>query len=179
MKKGGMDRASWIAAGACFLLLLLYPKIVAHFYPPNPQAKSVGSEKSVGAEAAESKEKSSTYEAVLTPKETLAPGSVTRSGVEQTAILESSTLRVILTTWGGGIREIELLRHGAEGDKKEETVHLNLGSPDAIFELRGWTPPGEGLAWSLERADRTEVVFAAPAQVGGDVWIRRTLCLTG
>ena len=180
MKKGGMDRTSWIAAGACFVLLLLYPKIVAHFYPPNPQAKPVESAKMAGAPVAASPEqKSSVSEAVLTPKETLAPGSVTRSGAEQTAILESSTLRVILTTWGGGIREIELRGHGAEGEKGEETVHLNLGSPDAIFELRGWTPPGEGLAWNLERADGAEVVLTAPAQVGGEVWIRRTFRLTG
>ena len=39
MKKGGMDRSSWVAAGACFLLLLLYPKIGAHFYPPAPAKK--------------------------------------------------------------------------------------------------------------------------------------------
>ena len=45
MKKGGMDRSSWVAAGACFLLLLLYPKIVAHFYPPAPAKKGAAVEK--------------------------------------------------------------------------------------------------------------------------------------
>ncbi len=72
MKKGGMDRSSWIAAGACFLLLLLYPKIVAHFYPPNP-AKKVASAQRTGTEGAPSPV--STPAQVLTPKETLAPGS--------------------------------------------------------------------------------------------------------
>ncbi len=173
MKKGGMDRSSWIAAGACFLLLLLYPKIVAHFYPPNP-AKKVASAQKTGTEGAPSPV--STPAQVLTPKETLAPGSVTRTGAEQTAVLENSTLRVILTTWGGGIREMVLLQHGTEGEGK---VRLNLGSPDAIFELRGWTPPGEGLIWSIEKADPQEVVLTAPAQVGGNVAIRRTFRLTG
>jgi YidC/Oxa1 family membrane protein insertase len=69
-----------------------------------------------------------------------------------------------------------LLEHGTEGEGK---VRLNLGSPDAIFELRGWTPPGEGLAWAVEKADGSEVIFSAPAQVGGEVVIRRTFRLTG
>ena len=173
MKKGGMDRKSWIAAGACFLLLLLYPKIVAHFYPPAPQKKLVSGE----TNAVTRPEKSvPTPDSILTPKETLAPGSVTRTGAEQTGILENKTLRLVLTTWGGGIREMVLLEHAAEG---EEKVRLNLGSPDAVFELRGWTPPGEGLAWSLEKADPSEVVFVAPAKVGGEVFIRRTFRLSG
>ena len=173
MKKGGMDRKSWIAAGACFLLLLLYPKIVAHFYPPAPQKKLSSGETNAVARPEKSVP---TPDPILTPKETLAPGSVTRTGAEQTAILENKTLRLVLTTWGGGIREMVLLEHGAEG---EEKVRLNLGSPDAVFELRGWTPPGEGLAWSLEKADPSEVVFVAPAQVGGEVFIRRTFRLSG
>lgn len=173
MKKGGMDRSSWVAAGACFLLLLLYPKIVAHFYPPVPAKKEAAVEKTgVAATPAPV----STPAQVLTPKETLAPGSVNRAGAEQTVVLENPTLRVIFTTWGGGIREMVLLEHGTEGEGK---VRLNLGSPDAIFELRGWTPPGEGLAWAVEKADGSEVIFSAPAQVGGEVVIRRTFRLTG
>ena len=169
MKKGGMDRSSWVAAGACFLLLLLYPKIVAHFYPPAPAKKEAAVEK---AGVVATPAPVSTPAQVLTPKETLAPGSVNRTGAEQTVVLENPTLRVIFTTWGGGIREMVLLEHGTEGEGK---VRLNLGSPDAIFELRGWTPPGEGLAW----ADGSEVIFSAPAQVGGEVVIRRTFRLTG
>ena len=173
MKKGGMDRSSWVAAGACFLLLLLYPKIVAHFYPPAPAKKGAAVEK---AGVVATPAPVSTPAQVLTPKETLAPGSVNRTGAEQTVVLENPTLRVIFTTWGGGIREMVLLEHGTEGEGK---VRLNLGSPDAIFELRGWTPPGEGLAWAVEKADGSEVIFRAPAQVGGEVVIRRTFRLTG
>ena len=173
MKKGGMDRSSWVAAGACFLLLLLYPKIVAHFYPPAPAKKEAAVEK---AGVVATPAPVSTPAQVLTPKETLAPGSVNRTGAEQTVVLENPTLRVIFTTWGGGIREMVLLEHGTEGEGK---VRLNLGSPDAIFELRGWTPPGEGLAWAVEKADGSEVIFSAPAQVGGEVVIRRTFRLTG
>ena len=100
MKKGGMDRKSWIAAGACFLLLLLYPKIVAHFYPPAPQKKLSSGETNTVTRPEKSVP---TPDPILTPKETLAPGSVTRAGAEQTAILENKTLRLVLTTWGGEI----------------------------------------------------------------------------
>ena len=173
MKKGGMDRNSWLAAGACFLLLLLYPKIVAHYYPPVPAKKTSLAETNIVGQIAKTVPSTAP---ILTPKETLAPGSVTRTGEEQTAILENKTLRLVLTSWGGGIREMTLLEHAAEG---EEKVRLNLGSPDAVFELRGWTPPGEGLAWSLEKADSSEVVLTAPAKVGGEVFLRRTFRLTG
>ncbi|NBQ55153.1 MAG: hypothetical protein EBU36_00620 [Verrucomicrobia bacterium] len=97
MKKGGMDRSSWIAAGACMLLLVLYPKIVAHFYPPNPAAakKTAAQTKNTNAPAAQTPPAASPS---LIAKETLAPGSIQRSGEEQTAVLENATLRATFTT---------------------------------------------------------------------------------
>jgi len=177
MKKGGMDRSSWVAAAACLLLLVLYPKIVAHFYPPNPAGakKAAASALKKNSPAVPSPAPVSTVSSIA-PKETLSAGSIHRSGPEQTAVLENSTLRVTFTTWGGGIREIELVGHA--GDPSEK-VRLNHGSPDAIFELRGWSAPGEGLVWSLEKADPQEVIFTAPAQTGGEVMIRRIFRLTG
>ncbi|NCY22328.1 hypothetical protein EBX31_10295 [bacterium] len=175
MKKGGMDRSSWIAAGACMLLLVLYPKIVAHFYPPNPAAakKAAAQSKNTNAPTAQTPPAASPS---LVAKETLAPGSVQRSGEEHTAVLENATLRATFTTWGGGVRSLELLGHAGDPGEK---ISLNKGSPDAIFELRGWTPAGEGLSWSIEKADAQEVVFLAKAQTGGEVWIRRTFRLVG
>lgn len=174
MKKGGMDRNAWLAAGACLLLLVLYPKIVAHYYPPAPAkvptSQASSSSSSIPVPSAPVVAPS------LTSKETLAPGSIHRSGTEQTAFLENSTLRVTFTTWGGGIQEIELVGHAGDPGEK---IHLNRGSPDAIFDLRGWTPAGEGLIWTLEKSDPQEVVFTAPTQTGGDVHIRRTFRLTG
>ena len=123
MKKGGMDRSSWVAAGACFLLLLLYPKIVAHFYPPAPAKKEAAVEK---AGVVATPAPVSTPAQVLTPKETLAPGSVNRTGAEQTVVLENPTLRVIFTTWGGGIREMVCLSTGQRG----------RGRFDSIWDLR-------------------------------------------
>ena len=150
MKKGGMDRNAWLAAGACLLLLVLYPKIVAHYYPPAP-AKTPTTQTAPSSAAPLPPVAPS-----LTSKETLAPGSIHRSGTEQTAFLENSTLRVTFTTWGGGIQEIELVGHAGDPGEK---IHLNRGSPDAIFDLRGWTPAGEGLIWTLEKSDPQEVVF--------------------
>lgn len=100
MKKGGMDRSSWIAAGACMLLLVLYPKIVAHFYPPNPAAakKAAAQSKTTNAPALQTAPVTSPS---LVAKETLAPGSIQRSGEEQTAVLENATMRTTFTTWGG------------------------------------------------------------------------------
>ena len=121
MKKGGMDRSSWIAAGACMLLLVLYPKIVAHFYPPNPAAakKTAAQTKSTNTPTAPV---APTPSPNLVAKETLAPGSIQRSGEEQTSVLENGSLRATFTTWGGGVRTLELIGHAGDPGEK---VSLN------------------------------------------------------
>jgi len=172
MKKG-MDRTSWLAAGVCLLLLILYPQIVSHFYPPDPNAvkKKAGSSPNAPVVVP-----ASAPVPQLAAKESLAPGAVTRNTPEQTAVLENNTIRAVLTTWGGGVKEIELKEHEVEEPAK---VVLNRGSPDAVFELRGWTPPGEDLNWALEKADAQEVVISAPAHPDGSVMVRRTFRLAG
>jgi YidC/Oxa1 family membrane protein insertase len=90
--------------------------------------------------------------------------------------LENNTIRAVLTTWGGGVKEIELKEHEVEEPAK---VVLNRGSPDAVFELRGWTSPGEDLNWTLEKSDAQEVVLSAPAHPDGSIVVRRTFRLAG
>jgi len=180
MKKGGMDKTSWIAAGLCMLLLVLYPKIVSHFYPPDPNAAKKKSEKTAHTAATPTNAPVSAATPVsapqLTAKESLAPGAVSRTTPEQTAVLENKAIRVVFTTWGGGVKDIELKEHEVE---PQEKVFLNRGSPDAVFALRGWTAPGEDLAWTIEKADPQEVVLVAPAHPDGSVVVRRTFRLGG
>ncbi|NDD82612.1 MAG: hypothetical protein EBZ53_08645, partial [Verrucomicrobia bacterium] len=180
MKKGGMDKTSWIAAGLCMLLLVLYPKIVSHFYPPDPNAAKKKSEKTAHTAAPPTNAPVSAATPVsapqLTAKESLAPGAVSRTTPEQTAVLENKAIRVVFTTWGGGVKDIELKEHEVE---PQEKVFLNRGSPDAVFALRGWTAPGEDLAWTIEKADAQEVVLSAPAHPDGSVVVRRTFRLGG
>ena len=177
MKKGGgMDRTSWLAAGACLLLLILYPQIVSFFYPPDPSAVKKKTEASATVPLTNAPVAPAASASQMAAKESLAPGAVTRAAPEQTAVLENRMIRVVLTTWGGGVKEIELREHEVEAQEK---VFLNRGSPDAVFELRGWSAPGEGLAWTLEKADAQEVVFTAPARSDGTATIRRTFRLAG
>jgi len=179
MKKGGMDKTSWIAAGLCLLLLVLYPQIVSHFYPPDPNAVKKKAEKAAHTTAATPSTNGVSAPAPapqLTAKESLAPGAVSRTTPEQTAVLENKAIRVVFTTWGGGVKEIELKEHEVE---PQEKVFLNRGSPDAVFALRGWTAPGEDLAWTIEKSDAQEVVLSAPAHPDGSVVVRRTFRLGG
>ena len=177
MKKG-MDRTSWLAAGVCLLLLVLYPQIVSYFYPPDPNAVKKKAEARPSASSTDASSAAATPAPVpqLAAKESLAPGAVTRTTPEQTAVLENNAIRAVLTTWGGGVREIELKEHEVEDQEK---VFLNRGSPDSVFELRGWSSPGEDLPWAMEKADAQEVVFTAPARPDGTVMIRRTFRLAG
>lgn len=178
MKKG-MDRTSWLAAGVCLLLLILYPQIVSYFYPPDPNAtKKKEKAESLAPAPVDSNVPVAPPASApqLAPRESLAPGAVTRTTLEQTAVLENATIRAVLTTWGGGVKEIELKEHEVEEPAK---VILNRGSPDAVFELRGWSSPGEDLPWALERASAQEVVFTAPARPDGAVIVRRTFRLAG
>ena len=178
-KPAGMDRTSWLATGVCLLLLIFYPQIVSYFYPPDPQAAgkkaaktSPGSVPAVGANPAPG----ASPAPQLAAKESLAPGAVARVAPERTVFLENKTLRVAFTTWGGGVKEIELKEHEVEAQEK---VFLNRGSPDAVFSLRGWTAPGEDLVWTVEKADAQEVVLTAPAHPDGSVVVRRTFRLAG
>ena len=171
-----MDRTSWLAAGACLLLLILYPQIVSFFYPPDPSAVKKKTEASATVPLTNAPVAPAASASQMAAKESLAPGAVTRAAPEQTAVLENRMIRVVLTTWGGGVKEIELREHEVEAQEK---VFLNRGSPDAVFELRGWSAPGEGLAWTLEKADAQEVVFTAPARSDGTATIRRTFRLAG
>ena len=177
MKKGGgMDRTSWLAAGVCLLLLILYPQIVSFFYPPDPNAVKKKTEATASTSQTNAPAAVPAPASQMAAKESLAPGAVSRATPEQTAVLENRMIRAVLTTWGGGVKEIELQEHEVEAQEK---VFLNRGSPDAIFELRGWSAPGEGLAWTLEKADAQEVVFIAPARSDGAATIRRTFRLAG
>ena len=177
MKKGGMDRTSWLAAGVCLLLLVLYPQIVSFFYPPDPNA--VKKKKEAVAASVPGTNAPAAAPAPfpqMAAKESLAPGAVMRNSEEQTAVLENNTIRAVLSTWGGGVKEIGLKEHEVEDQEK---VFLNRGSPDAVFELRGWSSPGEDLPWAIEKADAQEVVFTAPARADGTVIVRRTFRLAG
>ena len=171
-----MDRTSWLAAGACLLLLILYPQIVSFFYPPDPSAVKKKTEASATVPLTNAPVAPAASASQMAAKESLAPGAVTRAAPEQTAVLENRMIRVVLTTWGGGVKEIELREHEVGAQEK---VFLNRGSPDAVFELRGWSAPGEGLVWTLEKADAQEVVFTAPARSDGAATIRRTFRLAG
>ena len=105
MKKGGMDKTSWIAAGLCMLLLVLYPKIVSHFYPPDPNAAKKKAEKAAQAASHPTNAPVAASAPASAPqllaKESLAPGAVTRTTPEQTAVLENPAIRVVFTTWAG------------------------------------------------------------------------------
>ena len=177
MKKG-MDRTSWLAAGVCLLLLILYPQIVSHFYPPDPNAVKKKAESAAAKTSTNAPVTAPTPAPVpqLSAKESLAPGGVTRATPEQTAVLENPAIRVVFSTWGGGVKEIELKEHEVEAQEK---VILNRGSPDAVFALRGWTAPGEDLNWTLEKADAQEVVVTAPAHSDGSIGVRRVFRLAG
>ena len=143
-----MDKKTiWVVA-ACLLALIGWQWIVSKLYPPVPkQAKppaAVTLTNKAPAAAAATFTNTPTITAPVKPD---AP--------EQTAVLENEFIRVTFTSWGGGIRQIELLKHRNNGSGN---VLLNAESSVPALALRGQ----ENAAFALEKTDTRTVVFRGP-----------------
>ncbi|GAB4249309.1 MAG: membrane protein insertase YidC [Candidatus Methylacidiphilales bacterium] len=160
-----MDRTSWIVIGVCFLLLLAYQPLVQYFYPPPPPPPP-GSEAPSQVPAPTDPSRPSQADSSpltirpepspLTPAPAKAqPIAPTELGPEQIAVLENDSIRLELTSHGGGIRRAFLKEHRSEGTRQ---VELNRGSDLPIFNLTGWF--GHDLVeFELVEANSEQVTF--------------------
>lgn len=146
-----MDRTSWIGAAVCVLLLVAYPAIINHFYPPVPASKQAGTpaEPAAGTAAESSAPVLRPTPEVVVKEET--------PQAEQTAELSNAFIRVQFTSLGGGIRDISLLQHLQE--QKKGHVILNRGAIVPLLNLNGWTGETEVAAYELDTSSPGKVLF--------------------
>lgn len=139
-----MDRKSLIIFALCFLLLLLWTPLVNRIYPPVPlpatnqvtgvQGVTNGTDKGeatavdavAGADPARG--------AVTAPAPVPAPAES-----EEVLVLEDELARYVFTSYGGGIKEIELKKYDATVDCEKATAEklatLNEDAPVPAMAL--------------------------------------------
>jgi len=142
-----MDKKTVLAVIVCLIALIAWQTLVNRIYPPKPKplravTATITNAPQPRAETAPPVEKSAppapTKEVVAEPEESRP--------AEQTATLSNEYVRMDFTSWGGGVRWVELLKYKINGsgnvmlNGKEFAPALALANianagPDAVFTL--------------------------------------------
>ncbi len=171
-----MDRTSWIALIACFLLLFLYQPILFYFFPewkePAPSS----------APATENAQPFTPAAPATSDLVTPAPAGETAApliGQDETAVpsrpvdvpedllvLSNDYFDVTFTNWGGAIKTITLNEHEREDGLP---IVLNEGSPLPVFSIAGW----QGMPGSFTATEVTQASITYEAELQPGVKLER------
>ncbi len=161
-----MDRTSWIGVIGCVVLYLAFEFYIKQAYPPVRTAPSIAS--APGAPISTPTPPSLT----TSPRPSLAPPLPVKPGEpEQTTVLENDFIRVTFSSYGGGIRRIELKKHDAGAESK---VTLNTSNRESILERQGWEKERE--VYRLNLIDNQVRAFRA---FSGGYTLERLYTLSG
>jgi len=147
-----MDKRSILVMVACVLALVLLPYVANKIFPPIPKRQPPRLASSDAAAV------SNVVHELIAPAVTNLPPPATRPP-EQIVALSNSFLRVELTSWGGGIRRIELLKH--RHADTQEPITLNQDAPHAALALVGLPDADTNAVFTLEQSGPTEAVMRA------------------
>lgn len=151
-----MDRKAIFILGLSFLLLMLWNPMVDRWFPPVPippelqSLESTGAVDGVSGTAAVDRVTVPSLTAASSPAES-APASLAAvtpeelgKGPERTEVLETDLLRYVFTSYGGGIKEVELLeypemvgRRARSHEGEVSNAALNRGAALPIFAING------------------------------------------
>lgn len=149
-----MDRTGRIVVVVCMLamgaLFYFYPGTVIKPVPPAPASSATPTPSSLASSATTS---STTAEAVNSTLANTAPAPIT----EQLTLLENDAIRVILTTHGASIKEVELKKHKED---KTGNVVLNEQSHANVMDLSGW-PGADTASFQVKEAPPSGVVYSS------------------
>lgn len=174
-----MDKKTILVVIGCLVALLAWQRVVDKLFPPVPKRAppliaAGGLTNGAAAPAAG-----------LPPAP--APGPVPANGAafegvieepreraaERIISLENEFVRVEFTSWGGGIRRVELLQHRAHGG--DDPVVLNGPEFPPALSLPGVPGAGAEAEYDLERVDDRTVV--AHTRAGAPVGVRKQFVL--
>jgi len=148
-----MDKKTIGVVAGCLVLLIGWQWLVNKMYPPQPKARpalatDVAPTNTLPAEAIPTSE---AFRPVLLPA-TEEDGTVRPP--EQTAVLQNEYVRIEFTSWGGGIRSVELLEHRAHRGATSNVV-LNADGTAPALALRG----REQASYTLSQPDGRTIVM--------------------
>jgi YidC/Oxa1 family membrane protein insertase len=150
-----MDRKTMLIVVGCLLALIGAQKVINTIYPPKPKAPRP----SVAA----------VTNAPVPPTETAKPAEKTAEPAHETRVeseqprpaeeivtLSNELVRVDFTSWGGGVRSVELLQHKANG---HGSATLNGAGLVPALSLVGVPGAGSNDVFAIQRVDEKTVVL--------------------
>jgi YidC/Oxa1 family membrane protein insertase len=166
-----MDKKTLIVVVACLALLFGWQALVNKLFPPKPKPPGV-EVAGVGTNALPATATTDAAAEAISPlpkPEALPPSPRPE---EQIAVLSNSFVRVEFTSWGGGVRLVEMLRHRNNG---QGPVVLNGTNQAPALVLRGLPEAGADGAFSVAQPDAQTVVLRTRTRGGLDVTKRFVL----
>jgi len=167
-----MDKRTISVMLACMLALFAMQFVIQKIYPPIP--------KKLPPAAAPTNTVSNVVAQVVAATTTNVPppqpaAPAVERPAEQTLALSNDFIRVEFTSWGGGIRTVELLKHKANGHGH---ITLNQNAPVAALSLVGVPGADTNGVFTLEQSSPTSVVMRA-ANVTKTITLGKDYVLTG
>ena len=155
-----MDRKTILIVLACMLVLMGSQWVINKIYPPVPKKPKPAPEL-VATNAPEAAE-TNVAPAIKPARAEAATRTQEERPPEQTATLSNDCIRVEFTSWGGGIRSVELLKHRANG---HGPAVLNAQAPTPALALVGVAGADTNDLFELQQIDAHTVVMRSAAQV--------------
>jgi len=160
-----MDKKTiWVVVG-CIIAMLLAQRVIDKLYPPHPKAAMTSNatgtaQAPVATNNVVSAQQTSVPNAAApsvnaTPKESPSQPQQPRP-TEQVVSLSNDFVQVDFTSWGGGVRSVELLKHKTAGDGP---VVLNGTNLIPALSLTGVAGAGSNDVYTLQITNANTVVM--------------------
>src|SRR5882724_4189254 len=150
-----MDRKTIIVVVSCLLALIASQALINKLYPPKPKAPRPIAAASSNAVPEQAQTPKPAEPLVNAAQATNAESTPPRT-TEQIVTLSNEFIRVDFTSWGGGVRSVELLKHKAFGDGP---ATLNGAGQAPALSLVGVPGAGSNDTYSIQIQSTNTVVL--------------------
>jgi YidC/Oxa1 family membrane protein insertase len=168
-----MDKRTLLIVAACLVALIGWQKLVDKIYPPKPKPPRPPMAAATNVVPAEATAPATNVAAAIQPATIESEPEKPRLP-EQIKMLSNEFIRAEFTSWGGGIRQVELLKHRANG---HGNVVLNGPGLAPALALQNVAGAGTNDAFDIEQPDAKTVVARTRTRSG--IEVRKTFVLGG
>ena len=158
-----MNKRTMLVAVGCLLALFAWQFIVNKLYPPIPKKPRPAIVETVTTNGVPPQAVAEPEPKVEVAIKEATPAVEQPRPAEQRAVLKNEFVVVELTSWGGGIRSVELLKHKANGRGNEV---LNGHGGTASLALANVAGADTNDVFTLEQPDGRTVVMRARTPAG-------------
>lgn len=165
------DRQTILVVLACLVALVTWQWLIHKFFPPIPKrpqpVRMTNAVSEVPPVAPEAAAPTTAVEVAAPPPAIVATAAAeepeTPRPAEQVVVLSNAMVRVEVTSWGGGIRSVELLQHRANGQR-----NVILNGPDFVpaLAIAGLADADAAAVYELRQSDQRTVELRRQTRAG-------------